>query len=117
MADEGINSAYDANWYKRQSPSGIRVADTLDEIKQFAYSTFDNLDKDGNGFISKSELQEALVSKDYDWRERSYISFLLRRIDDISEAYEEEWDSKEEGISKVDIQEYFKRRVSRMALQ
>lgn len=108
MANNSNSNSYDSSWYKRQSPSGIRVADTLDEIKEFAFSTFDSLDKDKNGFISKVELQEALISKTYDWRQRSYISFLLRRIEDIADSYDEEWTSEKEGISRTDIQEYFK---------
>ncbi len=100
--DEGIA------WYKRNTVSGINVRDTLDEIKNFAYQTFDVLDGDGNGFISRDELQTALVSQKLDWRERSYVSFLLRRLEDIASSFEEEWQSEEEGISRVDIQEYFK---------
>lgn len=99
----------DRAWQKRPVTSGgIKVADTLKEIKEFAYKTFDQIDEDSNGFISRTELQKALINPDLDWRERSYISFLLRRIEDIASAFEEEWDSKDDGISKVDIQEYFK---------
>ena len=86
----------------------MNIADTLNEIKQFAYTTFEQIDKDGNGFISKEELQEVLVGSTLGWRERSYVSFLIRRIDDIAAAYEEEWQSENAGISRADIQEYFK---------
>ena len=103
-----FSSEYDNKWYTRQSPHGISVADTLNEIKEFAYKTFEILDQDGNGFISKNELQEALVGNKLDWRERSYVGFLLRRIEDIADAYHEEWQPEEMGISKADIQEYFK---------
>ncbi len=99
----------DRAWLKRPATSGgIRVADTLHEIKDFAYKTFDQIDEDRNGFISRTELQNALIKPDLDWRERSYISFLLRRLEDIASAFKEEWESKDDGISKVDIQEYFK---------
>jgi len=98
-------------WYetKAAQTGGLRVADTLDEVKTFAYECFDRLDKNGDGFINRGELSEAMSDDRWDWREKSFICFLLRRITDIAESYEEEWDCKDaEGISRADIQEYFK---------
>jgi len=95
---------------------GLRVADTLDEVKTFAYECFDKLDKDSDGFISKGELSEALAGDMYKWREKSFICFMLRRIADIAESYDEEWDCKEgDGISRADIQEYFRMLRKRIA--
>ena len=95
---------------------GLRVADTLDEVKNFAYECFDMLDKDGDGFITKGELNEAMNNDRFKWREKSFVCFLLRRIEDISEAYEDEWDCKKgDGISRADIQEYFKMIRKRIA--
>jgi hypothetical protein len=101
----------ESDWYKKRNVSqqGLRVSDTIQEVKVFAYESFDRLDKNGDGFITKEELVEALNSDCWDWREKSYICFLLRRISDIQEAYEEEWECKKiDGVSRVDIQEYFK---------
>jgi hypothetical protein len=112
----GKHQEFDASehdWYQKKkaknTAGGLRVADTLDEVRTFAYECFDRLDKNGNGFINKAELTEALNDDRWDWREKSFICFLLRRIEDISESYEEEWDCKDsDGISRADIQEYFK---------
>lgn len=101
-------------WYQAPLKSGatsqgLRVADTLNEVKSFAYECFDQIDTDGDGFLSRAELDNALKSDLWKWREKSFICFLLRRIDDISESYDEEWDcAKHDGISRADIQEYFK---------
>jgi hypothetical protein len=103
--------ASESAWYEKKAitgSGGLRVADTLDEVKTFAYQCFDQLDRDGNGFLSKAELTEAINDDRWKWREKSFICFLLRRITDISESYDEEWDCKDaEGISRSDIQEYF----------
>ncbi len=101
----------DSDWYRKRNVSqqGLRVSDTIQEVKVFAYESFDRLDKNGDGFITKEELVEALNNDRWDWREKSYICFLLRRITDIQESYEEEWQCKKvDGVSRVDIQEYFK---------
>ncbi len=97
-------------WYdQKQSGHGLRVADTFEEVKNFAYSCFDALDKNGDGFVSRQELDEALRDNNsWDWRDRSYICFLLRRLDDIKVAYHDENAESIDGISRADIQEYFK---------
>lgn len=106
-ADTLTNDASDSAWLY-SGGHGLRIADAMDEIKNFAFKAFESLDFNGDGFVSREELTSALVSSGYDWRERSFISFLLRRIDDIKDAYAEEWTSENDGISRMDIQEYFK---------
>ncbi len=86
---------------------GLRIADTFDEIKRFAFHAFTIMDNDGDGFITKEELTAALQDKALSWRERSFVSFLLRRVDDIKDSFNEEWAPDNEGISRADIQEYF----------
>lgn len=101
------------SWHHREMQSstgqhhGLSIADTLDEIKAFAFACFDRLDENKDGFVTRDELKHALDNSKTDWRSKSFISFLLRRIDDIKDAYEEEWAPNHEGISRADIQEYF----------
>lgn len=95
-------------WYKKCTGDGIDLRGKLDEIKWFAYNCFDDLDTDKDGFLDRNEIKAALDSPDTDWREKSYLTFLLRRLDDIQSAYKEEWpDDARDGFSRTDIQEYF----------
>lgn len=93
-------------WLRSQS-SGINIGDSLAEIKDFAYKTFDQLDQDGDGFLSQAELNNAFTDPIMGWREKSFLLFLMRRVDDIASAYSEEWAPKGNGFSRVDLQEYF----------
>lgn len=103
------DSDEESSWYAQRTTGGLRVADALDEIKSFAYRAFDELDNDGDGFISRAELETVLAGRTLASRERSFVSFLLRRLEDIESAYNEEWTHGGEGISRADIQEYFKK--------
>jgi|AGTN01.1.fsa_nt_gi hypothetical protein len=109
-SDDTVETA----WYKNSQPhKGMRVADAFDEIKNFAYCSFDQLDTNGDGFISREELAIALSKRGMCWRERSFLAFLLRRIDDIQASFNEGLEC-EEGISRADIGEYFKLIRSRL---
>lgn len=93
-------------WLKPDG-GGINVKDSLEEIKEFAYKTFDQIDLDGDGFLSRQELNAAFSDTITGWREKSFLLFLIRRVEDISNAYDEEWAPKGNGFSRVDLQEYF----------
>ncbi len=95
------------NWLKTYHFGGIKIGNTFAEIKDFAFKFFRTLDADDDGFLSELELEEAFDSGDYDLRQRAFISFLLKRIQDIEPTYREEWARGKRGISLVDIQEYF----------
>ncbi len=106
-------------WFRTTTVSqGIHVGDSLDEVKLFAFECFDRLDHNNNGFLSRAELMKAVIDERWGIRERSYICFLLRRLDDISESYSEEWRcAQTDGVSRADIQEYFNLICGRLGLQ
>jgi len=90
-----------------RSQDGISIKTSFNDIKVFAYGAYDKLDVDGDGFVSKKELANAFTDPQSGWREKSFLLFLMRRLDDIQDAYEEEWAEEGSGISRVDLQEYF----------
>jgi hypothetical protein len=94
-------------WLNRFHSREGRPDETFEQIKEFAFKEFAALDRDEDGFLSKSELVEALDSGEFSLKQRGFINFLLRRIQDIEETYIEEWADWRKGISLVDVQEYF----------
>lgn len=90
-----------------RSQDGICVKESLNDIKVFAYGAYDSLDQDSDGFVTQTELANAFTDPSAGWREKSFLLFLIRRIDDIAAAYDEEWAENMRGISRVDLQEYF----------
>lgn len=92
-------------WLSHQD--GISVKSSLNDIKVFAYGAYDKLDQDADGFVTKAELSSGFTDPDVGWREKSFLLFLIRRIDDIAAAYDEEWSDNKCGMSRVDLQEYF----------
>lgn len=90
------------------------IAQNLEDIKQFAYSAFDILDLDGNGFIESKELEAALEDSSVGMREKSFITFLLTNHAEIAEAVKEGVPGHEDGISRLDLDLYFKLLVSRV---
>jgi hypothetical protein len=84
------------------------VQRSLEEIKQFAYEAFDRLDKNGNGFIETDELSSFLEDANTPMREKSFITFLLTNQQEISEACKEDGSMPSTGISRLDLEFYFR---------
>jgi len=103
--DRSTRDANDAVWFAAKVD--VDVFAELDKIKSFAYGSFELLDADKDGFVTSEELYAALIMADTPWQEKTYLSFLLRRIDEIHSAYDEEWAPEHRGISRTDLQEYF----------
>lgn len=81
----------------------------LNAVKEFAYNSFDRLDKDGNGFIEMNELQTVLDEDGaLNNREKSFVVFLLNNFEQISIMQDEGLKSPVDGISRADIELYFK---------
>jgi hypothetical protein len=90
-------------WPSRDAWDGIDIGELLIEVQSFALKTFDSLDTDGNGFISASELENALQKNSHNWREKNYIHFLFSNVEKIGRAFDDQDGISPCGISRNDI--------------
>ena len=100
------NFNLDLSWV--HSSTTERTKERFNEIKTYAYLAFDELDKDKNGFIDESELLEALNSSSTSEREKAFIAFLLDNRQSIADSFDEGAHQDPEGISRMDLEAYFK---------
>ncbi len=84
------------------------MLDNFQEIKEFAYEAFDKLDSDGSGYLDRDELIDALVSEQMMPAEREFINFLLTNQEQIANAFDEEDENNRAGISRADLDTYFR---------
>lgn len=94
-------------WQRPLREKGIQVTDTFQEIQDFAYRSFEVMDQDSDGFVSRDELNYFLKSSATSLRAKSFIRFLLFRLDDIKKSFIEDVNPDTDGISRGDIKEYF----------
>ncbi len=80
----------------------------LSQIKDFAYKTFDKIDRNSNGYLEYSELEIALTTPGRDAREKHFIRFLLDNHDHIADSFDEGEQSQPDAISRQDLEAYFK---------
>lgn len=104
MPSDSEEDYFDKRWLKpgrqeEQSTTDLRA------IREFAYSSFDRLDKDADGFIQRKELVSVLENETLDSREKSFVTFLLNSHEQISSMNDETSDAQ--GISRNDIELYF----------
>jgi hypothetical protein len=91
------------------------VRQNIEQIKQFAYDAFDRLDTNKNGFIETDELYAAMNDENTPMREKSYIMFLLTNQKEIAEQAHEGDPEYKDGISRADLELYFRLILSRIA--
>ncbi|MBS1992592.1 MAG: hypothetical protein JSS83_18870 [Cyanobacteria bacterium SZAS LIN-3] len=65
-------------------------------------TSFQKLDKNGDGFLSRSELQEALAAPGLTARDAASLNFLLVRLGEIGSG-----DETDKRISREDLNHYF----------
>lgn len=90
-------------WPAQTMGDGIDVSRLLTEVQEFALLTFDRLDSNGNGFISKEELEDAKTKFKLSGRELSYVRFLCTNVNKISAAHDDHDGPTPAGISRNDI--------------
>jgi hypothetical protein len=87
----------------------------LEDIKKYAYEAFDLLDTNQNGFIEASELHVVLADPATPMRDKSFVMFLLSNQQEIADSVQEGTPEYRDGISRLDIDQYFKIVISRLA--
>lgn len=107
---DDFESAWVSNYVPKDS-----AADAILQIKDWAYKAFDKLDLDSNGYIEKHELEEVLKDEATPAREKSFITFLLNNQVAIADSVHEGSTSVEGGITRMDLEAYFKLVLSLMS--
>ncbi|MBU6452276.1 MAG: hypothetical protein KGS72_10885 [Cyanobacteria bacterium REEB67] len=112
MSESGTNAEtekddFQSAWVNDYVPTGT-AADAIQEIKAYAYKAFDQLDQNGNGYIETDELQSFLNNPETPGREKSFITFLLSNQEAISQSVLEGATAPKSGISRLDLDAYFK---------
>lgn len=98
---------FDKAWVSNYVPKGT-VQDSINQIKEYAYQSFDKLDINDDGYIDRSELEAALKAAGTGDREKSFITFLLTNQESISHQVNEGSHGPNDGISRLDLEAYFK---------
>ncbi len=106
--NDWLNQSQSSPVAKKTSP----IRQNFEDIKKYAYDAFDRLDVNGNGFIETDELYAAMQDENTSMKDKSYIMFLLTNQSDIANAAQE--GGQHEGISRVDLELYFRLVLSRL---
>lgn len=93
------------NWFADLIGNGVNATEQLKSVKEFAYKSFDAIDKDKNGYLSHLELEYA-INESSDYRQRAFLKFLLDNHEQIAES-EDDSAHLEDGISRQDLESYF----------
>jgi hypothetical protein len=78
------------------------------EFGEYATKMFDDLDSDKDGFLSKSELSDAVMNSKYTGKDAQAIAALYRAQDRLEELSNDEFGDENDGISRADLQAFGK---------
>ncbi len=93
------------SWFAELIGHGANAKEQLQAVKEYAYKSFDAIDRDKNGFLTRQELEQALHNSS-DYKQRSFLKFILDNHEQIAEA-EDDSVHAEDGISRDDLESYF----------
>lgn len=108
-------------WFKNdlQPPPGKKkvspVQQNLEAIKAYAYDAFDKIDANGNGYIERDELLAIFEDDSVSMKDKSFIMFLLNNHKEIADAAVEGSGQQQDGISRIDLDMYFKIVIGRLS--
>jgi len=105
------NEEFASAWFSKTNI----VQQNIEAIRAYAYEAFDKLDTNGNGFIETEELYAAIDDENIPMREKSYIMFLLTHQQEIADSQDEGVEDMRDGISRLDIEHYFKLVLERIS--
>ncbi|MBK7838680.1 MAG: hypothetical protein IPP97_06115 [Candidatus Obscuribacter sp.] len=87
--------------------AGPNALALLRELSKYVEQAFDRLDLDGDGFLSKDELEEALLVEGLSPKEKGYLEFLKVRVDEITAKQRDILPGNFDGISRAELTSYF----------
>lgn len=108
-------------WFKHdfQPPPGKKkvspAQQNLEAIKAYAYEAFDKIDANGNGYIEKDELMALFEDDSVPMKDKSFIMFLLNNHKEIADSAKEGSGEQQDGISRLDLDMYFKIVIGRLS--
>lgn len=111
MSQQFADKNFEHSWFSSYKGNDSPTPD-LTAIRDYAFNCFDKLDANKNGFIEMKELRLALADPNADARERSFIIFLLNNHKEICDSFKEPGAGNPDGISRDDIESYFKLVIS-----
>lgn len=76
-------------------------------MTNYGTENFSKLDADGDGFLTNSELEEALKDSSLKDNEKQAIERMKKQIANIEEASNDEWGDESKGITKEDLKKYW----------
>jgi hypothetical protein len=79
------------------------TAAAADSFSVRAKQVFDRVDTDDDGFLSKSELSDALHSRSYTGHDAAAVAVLFENRRDLEELSNDEWGDENDGITKADL--------------
>ncbi len=82
----------------------------LKEVCAFVLESFEKFDTNGDGFLCRQEIEQALQAPERTMKQAAFLHFLLERITEIAAASQEEESGQPphlDSISRSDLKAYF----------
>ncbi len=76
-----------------------------EDFTRESFRLFNKIDKDGDGYLSESELATAVQSEDYKGKDAQIVAALYKSQDDIEELSNDELGDENDGITREDLAE------------
>ncbi|MBX9686987.1 MAG: hypothetical protein K2X27_09810 [Candidatus Obscuribacterales bacterium] len=89
-----------------QGDLSCTAATDKSQMIELSNRNFDRIDSDGDGYLSSSEIDEAVQNPEFTGADARFVAALKEHQEELEELNDDEWGDENNGVSRADLAQF-----------